>query len=95
MIPTDSFENPWNRSVLVIGMATSDYDRNPKRNWKISSTYQGSDKGTNCSSMVVSGYHKRWEVAYNPPAQKAIYKWYKNISGIYCQLGDYMLPTTY
>ena len=24
--------------------------------------------------------------------QKAIYKWY--ISGIYCQLGDYMLPTT-
>ena len=25
--------------------------------------------------------------------QKAIYKWY--ISGIYCQLGDYILPTTY
>ena len=25
--------------------------------------------------------------------QKAIYKWY--ISGIYCQLGDYMLPTTF
>ena len=24
--------------------------------------------------------------------QKAIYKWY--ISGIYCQLGDYMPPTT-
>ena len=25
--------------------------------------------------------------------QLAIYKWY--ISGIYCQLGDYMSPTTY
>ena len=25
--------------------------------------------------------------------QKAIYKWY--ISGIYCQLGDYMPPTTF
>ena len=24
--------------------------------------------------------------------QLAIYKWY--ISGIYCQLGDYMIPTT-
>ena len=26
-------------------------------------------------------------------AQKAIYKWY--ISGIYCQLGDYIIPTTF
>ena len=25
--------------------------------------------------------------------QKAIYKWY--ISGIYCQLGDYIIPTTF
>ena len=31
----------------------------------------------------------RWQIT----PQKAIYKWY--ISGIYCQLGDYMLPTTF
>ena len=31
-------------------------------------------------------------VAYNPPEGKD-YKWY--ISGIYCQLGDYMPPTTF
>ena len=31
-------------------------------------------------------------VAYNHPIGKC-YKWY--ISGIYCQLGDYMVPTTY
>ena len=30
-------------------------------------------------------------VAYNPPEGKD-YKWY--ISGIYCQLGDYVPPTT-
>ena len=30
-------------------------------------------------------------VAYNPPEGKE-YKWYT--SGIYCQLGDYILPTT-
>ena len=31
----------------------------------------------------------RWHIT----PQKAIYKWY--ISGIYCQLGDYMPPTTF
>ena len=31
----------------------------------------------------------RWHII----PQKAIYKWY--ISGIYCQLGDYMPPTTF
>ena len=30
---------------------------------------------------------------YHIITQLAIYKWY--ISGIYCQLGDYMVPTTY
>ena len=30
---------------------------------------------------------------YHIIPQLAVYKWY--ISGIYCQLGDYMVPTTY
>ena len=43
-------------------------------------------------SMVVSGSLYRWD-RYHIITQLAIYKWY--ISGIYCQLGDYMVPTTY
>ena len=44
--------------------------------------------------MVVSGSPKMvGSVAYNPQEGKE-YKWYIYISGIYCQLGDYMPPTT-
>ena len=35
----------------------------------------------------------RFLPSINNPPRKAIYKWY--ISGIYCQLGDYMPPTTF
>ena len=42
-------------------------------------------------SMAVSGSLKGGRDYISP--QKAIYKWY--ISGTYCQLGDYMLPTTF
>ena len=44
------------------------------------------------SSMDFPGSRRRCQGLYNPPEGKD-YKWY--ISGIYCQLGDYMLPTTF
>ena len=47
-------------------------------------------------SFLVPLIGGRWYIyiyyIYNPPIGKD-YKWY--ISGIYCQLGDYMVPTTY
>ena len=42
--------------------------------------------------MDFSGSGNRREGLYNPLEGKD-YKWY--ISGIYCQLGDYMPPTTF
>ena len=44
-------------------------------------------------SMVVFGSRSKGGIGsiFHPPKGKD-YKWY--ISGIYCQLGDYMLPTT-
>ena len=47
-------------------------------------------------SMVVSGSCKRWDRLHitGPPEGKD-FKWYISGIYIYCQLGDYMPPTTF